>query len=69
MSRRRPLLPALALALAGIAGIVGMLLLEGAWDALCFALAVVPLVAGGAAAARARRSRAGGLPPAEAGAG
>jgi hypothetical protein len=49
------------LALAGIAGIVGMLLTEGAWNAAFFVLAALPLLAGlrwRLAAARARRAAA-----------
>lgn len=36
----------LVLALMAIAGIVGMLLTEGAWDRLSFALAALPLAIG-----------------------
>jgi hypothetical protein len=37
----------LVLALASIAGIIGMLLFEGVGDALCLVLAALPLVVGG----------------------
>lgn len=46
MTGLRALCLLVALALAAVGGIVGMLLAEGVLDRLCFALAVSPLLAG-----------------------
>lgn len=47
MSTRRTIGGVLLLMALCIAGIVGMLLTEGAWNAAFFALAALPLVVGG----------------------
>ncbi|WP_187775671.1 hypothetical protein [Luteimonas suaedae] len=58
MKGRQTLLLVTLLALACIAGIVGMLLAEGAWDWLFFAMAASPLAAGGMRRAATRRNAA-----------
>lgn len=45
-----------ALALLSVAGIVGMLLSDGAWDLLFFAMAAVPLAFGAWRRWRVRRA-------------
>lgn len=47
MSARRRLLRVTQLALLAAAGIIGMLLADGVWDAVCFVLAALPLLIGG----------------------
>ncbi len=47
MTGRRTLALVLLLALAAIAGIVGMLLAEGGWDLLFLAMTALPLLVGG----------------------
>lgn len=54
MKARRTLLRISALALLSAAGIVGMLLADGVWDALFFMLAALPLLVGGWRAAALR---------------
>ncbi len=49
MTGSRTMLTAVAMALLCMAGLVGMLLLEGGWDVPFFLLAVLPLVIGLAA--------------------
>lgn len=58
MKGRHTLLLVMFLALACLGGIVGMLLAESAWDWLFFAMAALPLAAGGARRAATRRSGA-----------
>jgi hypothetical protein len=48
MTGQRAMVAVLALAVLSIAGIVGMLVVEsGAWDGALFAVAALPLLAGG----------------------
>ncbi len=48
MTGQRAMVAVLTLAVLSIAGIVGMLVVEsGAWDGALFAVAALPLVAGG----------------------
>lgn len=49
---------ALLLALSAIAGLVGLMLLEGWWQVPCFALAAAPAAAGLAGYLRAGRGAA-----------
>lgn len=46
MNGRRTMLLVAALALLSIAGIVGMLLADGAWDGCFLALTALPLIVG-----------------------
>lgn len=55
MKGRRTLLVVTVLALLCLCGIVGMLLAESAWDWLFFAMAALPLAAGGARRVAARQ--------------
>jgi hypothetical protein len=48
MTGRRAMWLIVALALASASGIIAMLLSDGPWDAICFALAALPLAVGGA---------------------
>lgn len=63
MTGARALCLVLALALVAIGGIVGMLLAEGAWDRLCFAMTALPLLVGAGCCWRMRRSRSDAARP------
>ena len=58
MSARTRLLPLLALALLSAAAIVGMLLVDGAWDIAFLLLAASPLIIGAERAWTQRNARA-----------
>ncbi len=47
MNARKTLSLVVAMALLSVAGIIGMLLVESAWDWAGFALAALPLMVGG----------------------
>ena len=58
MSARTRLLPLLALALLSAAAIVGMLLVDGAWETAFLLLAASPLIIGAERAWTQRKARA-----------
>lgn len=58
MSARTRLLPLLALGLLSAGAIVGMLLVDGAWDTVLLLLAAAPLIIGAERAWTQRRARA-----------
>lgn len=46
MTGKRTILVTAVLAILSVAGLIGMLVVEGAWDVSFFALAIMPLLVG-----------------------